>query len=320
MEDATLLRRYAEGSNGAFDEIVKRYRGLVFSTSLRELRDRSSADDVCQSVFLLLANKAAEMGNDVRLSRWLFHAARLTAANLRRKECRRRELMNSALVDVAESRSMIGNAIDEALDVLDDGDLDVVLLRFHDQYSFQEIGALLGTSAEAARKRASRAVDKLRRHLSFSGVLRTHVQLKGVIKTMLTETEVMREIDAMYGRMDAVYGSQVATNIQELLEEICAPEHHVIDVGGERRPWTREEFCRNVAKGISTRPAESRREHEVKVLSIDGATAVVVVNLEVDFVAATEPRGYVLTVEDTWSKVDGSWLWEKCVTLKYEVL
>jgi RNA polymerase sigma factor (sigma-70 family) len=321
MDDVTLLRRYVSGSNDAFDQIVKRYRGLVFSTSLRELRDPMCADDVCQTVFVLLADKADTLPDGVQLSRWLFHAARLTSANLRRKEARQRSLTESAFVQERPSTwSLIGSAIDEALESLEDVDLDIVLLRFHDQYTFPEIGTLIGVGDEAARKRVTRAVEKLRRHLAGSGILRTNVQLKGVIKTMLTETEVMREIDAMYSRMDAAYGSQVAGDIQELLEEICAADHHLIDLDGTRNAWTRDEFARTVAERIATRPAESRREHEVKVLSIDGTTAVVVVNLEVDFVPPTKPRGYTLSSEDTWRKAGGHWQWAKSVALRNDVV
>ena len=56
IEDATLLRRYAEeGSNDAFAELVQRHLNLVYSAALRQTGDAHKASDVAQSVFAAAA-------------------------------------------------------------------------------------------------------------------------------------------------------------------------------------------------------------------------------------------------------------------------
>ena len=57
--------------------------------------------------------------------------------------------------------------LDAALASLRESDRKAIMLRFYEHKSFDEIAAALGTAEEAARKRVSRAVEKLR---GFFGV------------------------------------------------------------------------------------------------------------------------------------------------------
>lgn len=52
MEDKELVRLAQEGSQEAFEELVTRYQSKVFSMALSFTRNRESADDLAQEVFL----------------------------------------------------------------------------------------------------------------------------------------------------------------------------------------------------------------------------------------------------------------------------
>src|SRR4051794_37273902 len=82
MDDWGLLARFAgEGSQAAFAELVRRHVDMVFATALRDVRDASTADDVVQAAFLLLASKASALRprQGRALAGWLFAATRLVA-------------------------------------------------------------------------------------------------------------------------------------------------------------------------------------------------------------------------------------------------
>src|SRR5215469_18864353 len=88
--DIELLHQFARNQSGAaFAELVQRYIGLVHSVALRHTADPEQAQDITQAVFIILARKAGSLGPGVVLSGWLYHTARLTAANFQRAEMRR---------------------------------------------------------------------------------------------------------------------------------------------------------------------------------------------------------------------------------------
>lgn len=65
----------------------------------------------------------------------------------------------------------------EALDGLDPADRDALLLRYFEERDFTAVGDALGGSAEAARKRVDRALDRLRELLARRGITTTGAAL-----------------------------------------------------------------------------------------------------------------------------------------------
>jgi hypothetical protein len=60
--------------------------------------------------------------------------------------------------------------LDEVIDGLDASDRRAILLRFFERRDFRSVGAALGISDDAAQKRVSRALEKLRESLATRGV------------------------------------------------------------------------------------------------------------------------------------------------------
>ncbi len=170
-DDATLLRRYAvERSGAAFVEFVGRHLPLVYSAAVRRLGgDTHRAQDVAQTVFCAVARDARSLSEHTVLTGWLYTATRNAVIDVQRAESRRRReeeanAMQTTLTDheVPIDWSRLRPVLDTAMDDLGGDDRGAVLLRFFENKPFAEIGAALGLSEDAARKRVDRALDKLR--------------------------------------------------------------------------------------------------------------------------------------------------------------
>jgi DNA-directed RNA polymerase specialized sigma24 family protein len=58
-DDFELLREYSDqSSQPAFCELVRRYIDLDYSSAVRQMGDAHAAEDVTQTVFIVLAKKA----------------------------------------------------------------------------------------------------------------------------------------------------------------------------------------------------------------------------------------------------------------------
>ena len=179
--DAELLERFARSeSEEAFAELVRRHIALVHSVALRHTENPQHAQEITQAVFIILSRKAASLGRKTVLSGWLYHTARLTAANFRRAESRRvsREqeaYMQSTLAEPSSDTIWLELAphLDDAMEKLGATDRDAVVLRYFENKSLTEVGTALGMEERAAQKRVNRALEKLRKIFSKRGVTLT---------------------------------------------------------------------------------------------------------------------------------------------------
>jgi RNA polymerase sigma factor (sigma-70 family) len=179
--DAQLLREYAmHGSEAAFGEIVVRHTDLVYSSALRRLASPDLARDMTQRVFTDLARKARALAGGLEpnasLAGWLYRGTRFAALNQirddRRRAAQERQAMTQLLInsESAADWDRIRPVLDEAVDGLSDEDRDALLLRYFKNHDFHTVGLALGVSDDAAQKRVSRAVQRLREFFAKRGI------------------------------------------------------------------------------------------------------------------------------------------------------
>lgn len=176
--DSQLLRAYAEHrSEPAFAELVRRHVDFVYSAALRMVCDSHLAQDVTQGVFVALAKNVAQLTDRPALSGWLHRTAQNIAAQTVRTDVRRRAreqeaaAMNELLATQPDAAwEHIAPQLDDALGELSEPDRDALLLRYFERKSAREMAQAFGVSDEAAQKRVSRAVDRLREVFAKRGV------------------------------------------------------------------------------------------------------------------------------------------------------
>ncbi len=178
LTDQQLLRDYAERqSEAAFAAIVHRYVDLAYSAAFRMVGDIHAAKDVTQAVFVALAQNARQLTDRPALAGWLHGTARNLAVKAIRSDVRRRAreqeaaVMNELLSASPDTRwEYIAPHLDEALGELSEPEREAVLLRYFKNHDLRTVGATLGISDDAAQKRVSRAVERLREFFAKRGV------------------------------------------------------------------------------------------------------------------------------------------------------
>jgi RNA polymerase sigma factor (sigma-70 family) len=195
LSDQQLLGEYAEGqSEAAFAELARRHVDLVYSAAMRMLCDAHLAEDVTQAVFLALARNARQLTARPILSGWLHRTALNLAVKAVRSEVRRRAreqkaaAMNQLLATEPDTTwEHIAPHLDAALGELSEPDRDALLLRYFERQSAREMAQTLGTSEEAAQKRVSRAVERLRECFAKRGVTVGASSLVGLVSAQAVQ-------------------------------------------------------------------------------------------------------------------------------------
>lgn len=183
MSDEELLREYARTNRqAAFGTLVERHLNLVYSVARRHVRSAHLAEEVAQSVFVDLARSSTKFPAGTPVIAWLHLVSRRTAIDAVRRETRRRAREIAAVVaSDAPADSVVMNPssspwtaveplLDEAVASLPPSDRTAILLRFFESRSLREVGAVLGTTEDAAQKRVSRALEQMRTFFARRGI------------------------------------------------------------------------------------------------------------------------------------------------------
>jgi RNA polymerase sigma factor (sigma-70 family) len=182
--DLELLDQYLrQGTQDAFTALVEQHLGLVYSAALRQVRQPQLAEEIAQSVFTDLARQAGRLKPNTVLAAWLYQVTCRTAVDVIRRESRRqlREQVAARMIamnspdsssenEAQAEWSAIEPLLDEAMSTINEGDRAALLLRYFQNKSLREVGQALGTNDDAAQKRVSRAVERLRAFFARRGI------------------------------------------------------------------------------------------------------------------------------------------------------
>jgi RNA polymerase sigma-70 factor, ECF subfamily len=72
FNERELVERCRAGDEGAFQELVDRYKDLVFALIARTVQERSRAEDLAQDVFLRIHRGLPYFRGEARLSTWIY--------------------------------------------------------------------------------------------------------------------------------------------------------------------------------------------------------------------------------------------------------
>jgi RNA polymerase sigma-70 factor (ECF subfamily) len=164
----------------AIEILLMQYGDYIYSYCRRVLGNAIEAEDVSQTVFAQALQDLKDLSGPHVARLWLRGIARHRCMDRLRARRRDFQVIDNgdlcSLVDrqiaiaQGDSDPRIAKALDECLDCLDARSREVLVLRYHDDLSFDEISKLTSDTPGALRVRLSRALPALRRCLEGKGV------------------------------------------------------------------------------------------------------------------------------------------------------
>jgi RNA polymerase sigma-70 factor, ECF subfamily len=157
----------------AFEDILDRYSDRAFRMASGLLGAHQVAEDAVQETFLRLLRSRASFRPGLKFAPWFFTLLRNICLDEHRRKARR-PLLNleelptrTKIIQTTDAEVLLKREqcqlATEAMSELSERDREILCLRIYAELDFAEIGELVGLKTEAAKKRAYRALTKIRK-------------------------------------------------------------------------------------------------------------------------------------------------------------
>ena len=180
MDEDKIVQRARRGDAAAFEQLVTAYRDRVYRLALRLCGNEADADEAAQDAFLAAWRGLPNFRGESKFSTWLYQLVNHAAIDLLRREKRQVAAGDIDEVDAPDTapsphrlaeRNEQRQAVREAVLALPEEQRQVVVLRFMEELSYEEIGAALHLPTGTVKSRLNRAKAALREILSQKGNL-----------------------------------------------------------------------------------------------------------------------------------------------------
>lgn len=174
LTDDHLVKETLFGNDGAFSDLVTRYKSKVFRLASRLVNDPEELDDVCQKAFIKAYENLSKFRGDAPFEHWLTKIAVNVCYDTLRKKSRRKDNVSfdSVSYSFGESSAKDSTAGEQAWNILKsamaklrpEARLVITLLNLEEK-SVRETASLTGWSKANVKVRAFRARRELKRIL-----------------------------------------------------------------------------------------------------------------------------------------------------------
>jgi RNA polymerase sigma-70 factor (ECF subfamily) len=173
-DDAMLVEACLRGDRHAFDELVDRYEGPLFSAAYRITGSVEDAMDATQNAFVAAYEKLHTFDPSYRFFSWIYRIAVNQSLNLvgrRRDQAPFDEDAPAAEPNPSEvfESTEIRGQIKKALVELEPNHRTMIVLKHLEGFSYREIGELLGIPEKTVKSRLFTARQRLRVILTERG-------------------------------------------------------------------------------------------------------------------------------------------------------
>jgi len=159
------------GDLNSFGELCSRYYASMVAIAYSVLGDHQLAEDAAQETFARALGNLGGLKNKTKFAPWLAAICRNVAKDVVTNRLRRINAEDlSEVADGSGSDDSV-RVVQQAIEQLPVPAKELVILRYYDGLSYEEISTVLGISRAAINGRLTRAKRKIAKYLQRNGFL-----------------------------------------------------------------------------------------------------------------------------------------------------
>lgn len=165
LTDAELVSQCIQGDSSAFEEIVTRYKKLVYSVVYKMITDKEEVHDVSQEVFIRLYKSLDKYNPEYKMSTWIVKITTNLCLDTLRKKKQDTVTLDDAIgvsssVDTPEEsliKSQRSQLIKKAINELPEKYKVLIILFHNNGMSYEEMTKILDEPMSIIKNRLYRA-------------------------------------------------------------------------------------------------------------------------------------------------------------------
>jgi len=164
-----LIEAAADGDIESFGELCRRYYAAMAAIAYVVLCDHQLAEDAAQESFARALVRIKSLNDRAKFAPWLAAICRNVAKDMVAAEAKQISTEDISQVNKIENPDEHNRAILQAIEKLPDSAKELVVLRYYDGLSYEQIGSVLGISKASINGRLTRAKRKMADYLRKNG-------------------------------------------------------------------------------------------------------------------------------------------------------
>lgn len=169
--ETELLDLVLAGDIGSFGKLCDKYYNSIVAIAYSVLTDHHLAEDAAQETFLRALNNLKKLKSKEKFGAWLAQICRNVAKDMVKKKLRSTEAENPLpLADVGNNEQE-NKAVKQAIGRLSFSERELIVLRYYNDMSHEQMSSVLGISKAAINNRLVRTRKKIAKLLRNNGLI-----------------------------------------------------------------------------------------------------------------------------------------------------
>lgn len=175
------MSKFARGDTSVFDQILKKYKGLVINIAYRFIQNRAEAEDIAQEVFLRVYVSAKKYKPKAKFSTWIYKITTNICLNRFRSKKYPQTVSldkpisatgNEKITETPDhthfhpsvnlEKKELNRLVKDAISSLPKNQRIAVILQKYEGLSYREISEIMGCSTSAVDALLQRAKQNLK--------------------------------------------------------------------------------------------------------------------------------------------------------------
>jgi RNA polymerase sigma-70 factor (ECF subfamily) len=170
IPDKTLVQQALEGKTESFAQLCTRYYPALIAVAHAILLDHHTAEDAAQETLAVAVRQLRGLKKPERFGVWLTAICRNVTKDILSKRLRQRRVKQAACTCISPDKGDDQHVLlDQAIEQLPLRLREVLMLRYFNEMTYQQMSSVLGLSEQAINGRLRRARKKIAAYMKARG-------------------------------------------------------------------------------------------------------------------------------------------------------